>query len=371
MLKKFEVTNFKNFKDTLSFDLSKTKSYEFNPKCVKSGIVNKSLVYGYNGVGKSNLGFAIFDLISHLTDRNNGAHCYENYLNAYMRDGIAEFKYVFSFKQGEVVYEYGKSDLESLVYERLTINGSDFASIDRRQNSVAKINAAGAESLKTDVGTSSISIVSYIKKNSILEGTIDNECFFEFIDFINGMLFFRSLDKNDYIGLEQGGGSIGADIVEQGHLEGFESFLNEAGVECKLGLMGEGDANKIGFDFDGKLIPFFEIASQGTKSLSLFYFWLQRLKGEGSPVTFLFIDEFDAFYHHDLSALIVDMLRNVKAQVIITTHNTSVMTNDLLRPDCYFLMRSNGMHSLASSTSKELREAHNIEKMYKAGSFSG
>ena len=64
MLKKFEVTNFKNFKDTLSFDLSNTKMYEFNVECVSKGVVNKSLVYGYNGIGKSNLGFAIFDLIS-------------------------------------------------------------------------------------------------------------------------------------------------------------------------------------------------------------------------------------------------------------------------------------------------------------------
>ena len=55
----------------------------------------------------------------------------------------------------------------------------------------------------------------------------------------------------------------------------------------------------------------------------------------------------------------------------MTTHNTSIMTNDLLRPDCYFLMNGKGIKSLANCTPKELREAHNIEKMYKAGAFSG
>ena len=38
-------------------------------------------------------------------------------------------------------------------------------------------------------------------------------------------------------------------------------------------------------------------------------------------------------------------------------------------PDSYFLMSKKQIRSLSKSTAKELREAHNIEKMYKAGSF--
>ena len=371
MLKRFEVSNFKNFQNNYQFDLSETNSYEFNSDCVKNGIVNKSLVYGYNGVGKSNLGFAIFDFISHLTDKYQNKDNYTNYLNALSHGQLAEFKYEFQLDGGRVCYEYGKSDFDTLIYEKLENNGKEFASIDRRDSSVARINATGAENLQRDLGDSKISIVTYIKKNTVLESTIENRCFFEFIEFINGMLFFRSLDKNDYMGLQQGGKDIGADIIESDHLEDFENFLNVAGIQCKLIAIEGGEQVRLGFDFDGKVIQFFEIASQGTRSLALFYYWLQRLRGEDSTVSFLFIDEFDAFYHHNLSALIVKMLRDVKAQVIITTHNTSVMTNDLLRPDCYFLMKGSGIFSLASSTSKELREAHNIEKMYKAGSFGG
>ena len=68
MLTKVEITNFKNFNEIFIFDLSDTKNFEFNRESVRNGIINKALIYGQNGCGKSNLGFAIFDMVSHLTD---------------------------------------------------------------------------------------------------------------------------------------------------------------------------------------------------------------------------------------------------------------------------------------------------------------
>lgn len=68
MLKKFEVKNFKNFDDWFVFDLADTKSYAFNSDCVENGIAKKSLIYGPNGCGKTNLGHALFDIKTHLTE---------------------------------------------------------------------------------------------------------------------------------------------------------------------------------------------------------------------------------------------------------------------------------------------------------------
>lgn len=371
MLNKFVVRNFKNFGEELVFDLTQTNGYEFNKQCVVDGVVNKAIVYGYNGVGKSNLGFAIFDLISHVTDRQKGVGAYKNYLYAGAECNMAEFKYEFSVGGGKVKYEYGKSDLETLIYERLEINGNEFAFLDRRLGSVASINAKGAETLKKDIGVSQISIVQYIKNNTVLEQNFDNLCFEAFLGFVNGMLFFRSLESNYYIGFEQGVTGLESDIISKGSIEEFERFLNDAGISCKLDIVAGEEKSYIALDFNGKKIRFFDVASQGTKSLTLFYYWYQRLKGGDSKVTFLFVDEFDAFYHYSLSILIIKLLRDIGAQVIVTTHNTSVMTNELLRPDCYFFMNSKGIHSLSNSTPKELREAHNIEKMYRAGSFGG
>jgi AAA15 family ATPase/GTPase len=103
----------------------------------------------------------------------------------------------------------------------------------------------------------------------------------------------------------------------------------------------------------------------------LFYYWLQSLKSEEPRPSFLFIDEFDVFYHQDLSKFVVNELKENYCQVVLTTHNTGIMTNDLLRPDCYYLMYKDRIKSIASLTDKELRLGNNIEKMYRAGAFDG
>ena len=58
-------------------------------------------------------------------------------------------------------------------------------------------------------------------------------------------------------------------------------------------------------------------------------------------------------------------------QIFTTTHNTDLMSNDLLRPDCYFILKDNKIRAISDLTDKELRFAHNLQKMYKAGAFSG
>ena len=84
------------------------------------------------------------------------------------------------------------------------------------------------------------------------------------------------------------------------------------------------------------------------------------------------IDEFDAFYHFELSESVEKYLKEVNGvQIFTTTHNTDIMSNDLLRPDCYFILRDNKIKAISDLTEKELRLAHNLQKMYKAGAFHG
>ena len=138
-------------------------------------------------------------------------------------------------------------------------------------------------------------------------------------------------------------------------------------MKCKLAVVDVIGGKTLAFDFGEKKILFSEIMSTGTSALMLFYCWyMQILENE---VSFVFIDEFDAFYHHELSRMVINKLKETGVQFVVTTHNTSIMSNDLMRPDCYFLMNSSRILPLPKCTEKELREAHNIEKIYKAGAF--
>ena len=368
MITKFSVTNFKSFDKEFILDLSKTNGYNFNNESVKNGIVNNAIVYGKNGVGKSNLGLAIFDIINHLTDKETREERYINYLNANNKSREAKFHYEFSINSKKIIYEYRKTDFKEIVFEKFSIDGEVFASINRNTDAVI-VKFKGAENLITNDLPINLSLLKYIKKNTVLDENSNNKAFQDFFNFVEKMLFFRSLRDRFYIGLEVGTKSLTQDIIEKNNVSDLEDFLNTAGIECKLAVIKESEEEYIAFDFENKKIALFRIASQGTRALVLFYYWLQRIK-EDSKVSFLFIDEFDAFYHHELSTLIVRKLKEIGVQFILTTHNTSIMTNDLLRPDCYFIMNNKQIKTFSKSTQKELREAHNIEKMYKAGSFN-
>ena len=371
MLRKFRVSNFKSFDKDFELDLTKTNGYGFNKESIKNGTVNQAIIYGENGVGKSNLAFAIFDIIEHLTDNERNENLYRNYLNANSDNKLAHFYFEFFINSKIVVYEYKKSDYKTIFFERFLIEGEELISFNREFDTKATVLLKGTETLNTEIANYELSVLKYIKNNSNLVSNEENKTFLSFFTFIETMLHFRSLTNNMYQGTDvEGSVNIIENIIEKGNVNEFEEFLNEAGIECKLGITSERGRNTISMNFGDKQLPFSQLASTGTLALTLFYFWFQTIK-EQQKVSFLFIDEFDAFYHHALSTLIVEKLKETGVQFILTTHNTSIMTNDLLRPDCYFTMTKQQIRSFSNSTTKELREAHNIEKMYKAGTFNG
>ena len=105
MLKRFEVENFKGFQNKLIFDLE-AREYPFNESLVVNGIVNKALIYGKNGIGKSTLGIALFDIVGHLTDKEKMSSMYLiNYINLNSNRPNARFRYCFQFDENEVIYD--------------------------------------------------------------------------------------------------------------------------------------------------------------------------------------------------------------------------------------------------------------------------
>lgn len=368
MLTCFCVENFKTFQKRLQFDLSNPGNYEFNLEAIDrdENAVSKAIIYGFNGCGKSCLGLAIFDIILHLTDKEKKLSDYEPYLNLYnsMREP-ARFEYHFRFNDSEVVYIYKKIGLNTLLEESLSINGKERIKYNFVKHE-GKAELEGAQTLKISVGYNQISRVKYVFSNAILAKNKENEAFLSFMHFVDNMLMFYSLDSRGYRGFRTGSDNIAEAIINAGKLSEFERFLKSSNIQLSLEEGEKNGQKTIMVRFGKTLVDFFSIASTGTNSLALFYYWYILLE----KASFVYIDEFDAFYHYELAETIVNYLKKLKrTQVILTTHNTDLLSNDILRPDCYYWLNNGEIHSLNRLTEKELRKAHNLQKMFKADAF--
>lgn len=365
MLKLFEVTGFKNFKTCTAINFSDVRDYKFNTECIKDHIISKMIVYGKNSIGKSNLGLALFDIVSHLSAKNVTPNLYDYYLNVESPDDYALFHYVFSFGQDEINYTYRKDEKQTLIYEKLYLNQKLMFEYDYRKN---KGNTNGIHELAPTLNLSMQdvdSVLKYVISNTLLD---DKHPLRQMMTYINNMLWFRSLDENRYIGYKTKSSDYFDFIFDEEVLSEFEEFLHRYGVEENLVVKTDHDGIKrLYFDTDTPL-PFFKVASSGTKALYTFFYWYKTAKN----VSLMFIDEFDAFYHYELAESIVSMLEKMEnTQVILTSHNTNLLTNRIMRPDCYFILTKDRLTSLANATDRELREGHNLEKLYMSGEFNG
>ena len=367
MLKKFSVENFKGFQDKITFDIGSPSNYNFNSEIIKNGCVTKGIIYGINSSGKSNLGLAIFYIITHLTDKQKLLSSYDFYLNMSGRKSFAEFEYTFMFDGHEVVYRYSKNDVNTLKSESLSIDGKEVIFFDfLTRDGFTLLDGSGTlnVSIKSE---SPISRVRYVNNNSILTDNEQNRVFKKFIDFLERMLLFYSLDSRGYEGFTNGNEGVAEGIVNSGKVRDFQRFLKENDIDYELYGCEVDGKKAIYCHFDNTDADFFKIASTGTRSLALFYYWYIRME----KASFVFIDEFDAFYHTDLALSVVKLLIKEKGeQVVVSTHNTDIISNEILRPDCYFELGDNKLLPLYQKTTKALRQAHNLQKMYKAGAFN-
>ena len=212
MLKKFSVENFKGFQDKITFEIGSPSNYSFNSEIIENGCVTKGIIYGINSSGKSNLGLAIFDIITHLTEKQKLLLSYDFYLNMSGRKSFAEFEYTFLFDEHEVVYRYSKNDVNTLKSESLSIDGKEVIFFDFLTRDGFTL-LEGSDTLNASIKNESpISRVKYVNNNSILIDNVQNQAFKKFMDFVDRMLLFYSLDSRGYEGFMNGSEGIAEGI---------------------------------------------------------------------------------------------------------------------------------------------------------------
>ena len=380
MLKKFTVRNYKNFKEEIGIDFSNTAGYQFSTDCIYEGIISKMLIYGRNATGKTNLGRALTDI--RFTLSGLPRHIDEGtFLNADSKEEAAVFSYEFVFEGRPLLYQNARlSNLElqweKLIVDHETIFEWDFLSRIFKFKNLEYIGAETAnigryimsldeEKDTEDMTESTLPFLRWLLSNVALE---NDSILIRLASYVRGMMvisagnamrfpmrriydiFFETLENDE-------------------KLKDLEDFLNAMGVECRLILETLPDGKKELYFSHEKLVPFFETASSGTRAL--FDLYRRLFPSVGNP-SFIYLDEFDAFYHYEMAENVIRFFKRKypKCQIIMTSHNTNLMTNRLMRPDCLFVLSGAGtLTALCNATERELREGHNLEKMYISGEF--
>ena len=308
----------------------------------------------------------ILDIVNHITDTAKTNISKGLYTNLNSEDKEAHFTYVFQFGEHSVKYQYDKIDTLTVKREWVLIDGKKVLNKDSDH---IFIDLAGAENVNLENINSSISLVRYIYANTVLNTeNIYSKVFVEFVEFVKGMLMCTATDVRKYAGFTDATGNMFSLICEldQGVSE-LEQFLCRVGIEYHLVEMEDEEGKNIYCKFGNRTVKFSSICSSGTRSLVFLFYWYKQREN----IKFMYLDEFDAFYHTELSQNMLKILMEIeKMQIIVSTHNTDVISNELLRPDCYFILEDNEIQPFYKRTRKALREAHNLQKMYKAGAFN-
>ncbi len=368
MLRKFAVTNYRGFRDRLELDLTAVRNYAFSQDCIKDGLVKTALVVGKNASGKTNLGIALFDIVNVLTDKGVARECMdpESFLNGFSDHGYATFEYEFQFGNSTIRYEYRKIAPAVIIYERFEHDGKVLFVRDGDGNSdYSGLDEWDAGTLRMNIENGQLSVVRYIVNNTVQR---EGSPFSFVVSFVNRMLYFRSLQENAYIGVETGSEKLDQFLIKKDMVADFQRFLKDmSDVEMELGVVQtDGMPDRLVQKTDKKNLELLRVCSSGTKSLMLFYYWMRHF----DDVSFVYIDEFDAFYHYESAENILRTMVSMKdIQSILTSHNTSLVKNKIMRPDCCLVIGNGKLRSFSDLTDRELRLGHNIEKMYRGGEF--
>lgn len=380
MLKKFALRNYKNFREEIKIDFGNVAGYQFSTDCISDGVIAKMLIYGRNATGKTNLGRAIMDISSTIFSRprfvGNGV-----FLNADSGEDSASFSYTFCFDEKELIYHYTRFSNQELRDEELIVNGTSIFQCDflNREYNFDNLKYIDAETANVDRYLQAFDSAEETEENiepqlPFLRWLISNvalkndSVLIRLSNYVRRMTMITVGNDMPYR-VRRMNGMFYESLENPERLKDLEDFLHAMGIECKLILKKLPDGQRELYFAHEKLVPFYENASSGTVALVDLY---RRLIPKAGDASLVYLDEFDAFYHYEMAENVIKFFKKKypRCQMIMTSHNTNLMTNRLMRPDCMFILSGKGtLTALCNATTRELREGHNLEKMYISGEF--
>lgn len=384
MLVQFMVKNVLSFRDETILDMTAINAYKEH-ECnlidigAKDKFVRVAAIYGANASGKSNLNIAMryFQkiVIESLNNVDDGEDAVlKRYYNPFSFEsnnensefqiieivGEDEYRYGFEYNSECIVAEwlYRKNlntNRTSIIFERTTENVEFGASVRKE-----------CELYKTQIPTETL-VLSFFNKlklktevfktvyNSIMDTLVVSTDFCEDQGLLEAMLP-RIIDEEK---------------------EDLLRFLNAIDTGIK----------DIGYDDNEKEISFFTVhkgrddkyyplglycESEGTiKSIMLFIYARTAILNDKS----IFVDELNVKLHPLLLKFIIDLFynNNSEAQLIYTTHDTTLMDKKFFRRDQIWFVQKDqfGYSELSALSDFKVRSDASFEKDYLAGVYGG
>lgn len=427
MLKRFTVENFSSYQDENSLDLTAGRTELHSNHVVsfkKVKILKSAIIYGANASGKSNLIKAI-DYAKTIINKNlDEIDTYKKYFRLDDFSSKKPTSFEFEFELNGKFFSYGFSSIlhnkeihEEWLFE-VGLNSPSM--IFERKKNIIKLGKI----LKTKNIENRFKIYIDDMKNQsnqlFLSEIANKDLYIEEVKLLNEV--YHWFDKklkiiypnSQFTGISLIGNDINLAKIFKKHLYEFDTGISDISsieedfekvfkndLEIKKDIendflkketkniiffdkvkeialtiyknqKNELKVQKLGLIHNTRIDDIFELKdeSDGTKRL----FDLIPLIGHFSKDSTIIIDEFDRSLHPKLARKFLNLfykIQDLKSQLIVTTHESSLLDLDLLRRDeIWFAEKNNnGASNLFSLNQFKVRYDSKVEKAYLLGRY--
>lgn len=398
ILKSFYVSNFKSFKDEISFtteiDYSKKEYLERNTFEEKEEVYNKvSYIYGANGSGKTNFCRAIGWLksiiaLSPIIAFNGEKSLEMNLFKSHLKGKDNYFKFEAGYENipiyfcielliDDILYTYSFKTLNNIIIEEKL-----YKKVKRRELILNRTSERYEDiELKGELLNFKPNI-HIVKEKALclsMANIFNNKLAHKIIGAINKIIVinmskFKSLNilsESEYTE-EKLNKYLEIIKVADPTIKKLNVIFNENEASISVEAIHNIYKNN---EVVGEIkVPFFEEQSHGTINIFELLPLVFKVLDEGG---ILVVDEIENVIHPNLLKAIIDKFYNkesnpLNAQLICTTHNTNLIEKDIRRDEIWLVDRdSYGQSYLNRLSDKKVRQTESYSQKYLSGIFGG
>lgn len=396
MLLEFSCSNHKSIKEKVYFSMiagSDTTSEELLKEFGNFRILRSAIIYGANGSGKSNFISALAfmcDLVSNSINHQPGQEIFQACHKLNSEETPSE--YSIQFVRNDIRYAYGFSVRKNLIYDEYLYYFPKGRQVKIFERKGMEIKPGDRYKTVFDVS------ISILKENRLFLSCAANYSNVKEIE--EAFLFFNTdiviynpeinnwteysielMQKNDmikrvFVNILQALGTGAKDVkvkLEKVKLTDIQQELQMP--DALRSLIGNQEANRIEAKvvYDQFEVDLMTEESTGVKRLFQMICPIVDILNKGK---ILVCDELESSLHESVIFQIVQLFQYYQkdkfAQLVFSTHDTSLLDSDLFRRDQVWFTqlnkeRATDLYSLVEI--KNVRKSENLEKGYISGKY--